>query len=163
MILFLLLRSVFIPIRLILTILMSILWAVGFLILLFQFYIGMGIYWIIPILLFSLLMGLGMDYDIFLVSRIKEEVGRGRSDEDAIVRSVEKTGLVITACGLILAAALGTLMLSSSYILIESGFTLSLAILLDTFLVRIFLVPSIMMVLKKWNWWPSKPKVVEEL
>jgi RND superfamily putative drug exporter len=142
---------------------MSILWSVGLLTIIFQFGIGIGIYWMIPILLFSLLMGLGMDYDIFLVSRIKEEVGRGKSDEDAIVKSVERTGLVITACGLILASALGTLMLSSSYILIESGFTLSVAIILDTFLVRIFLVPSIMMLLKRWNWWPGKPRVVEEL
>lgn len=162
-ILFILLRSVFIPVRLIITILMSILWSVGLLTIIFQFGIGIGIYWMIPILLFSLLMGLGMDYDIFLVSRIKEEVGRGKSDEDAIVKSVERTGLVITACGLILASALGTLMLSSSYILIESGFTLSVAIILDTFLVRIFLVPSIMMLLKRWNWWPGKPSVVEEL
>ena len=163
LILLVLLRSVLIPVRLIFTILMSVAWAIGSLVLLFQFTMGTYIYWIIPILLFSLLMGLGMDYDIFLVSRIKEEVGRGASDEEATIRGVESTGQVITACGLILASALATLITSTNLILVESGFTLSIAIIYDTFLVRIFLVPSIMMLLKKWNWWPSYPKVREEI
>jgi RND superfamily putative drug exporter len=156
LVLLFLLGSIFTPLRLILTILMSIIITLGVLVITVQIGLNLPIYWVVPTLLFSTLMGLGMDYDIFLVSRIREEVERGKTDEEAIVEAVERTGLVITACGAIMSAALGTLIISSLLVLQEVGFTLAFAIALDAFIVRIFLVPSIMMLMKKWNWWAPK-------
>jgi len=106
-----------------------------------------------PMILFIILMGLGMDYDIFLVTRIREEVLKGKTDEDAIVTAVERTGGIITACGIIMAGAFASLMLSTMGLLQEFGFGLSFAIIIDAMLVRIYLVPAIMVLLKKWNWW----------
>jgi len=104
-------------------------------------------------ILFIILMGLGMDYDIFLVTRIREEVAKGKTDEEAIVTAVERTGGIITACGVIMAGAFASLMLSTMGLLQEFGFALSFAIIVDAMLVRIYLVPAIMVLLKKWNWW----------
>ena len=98
-------------------------------------------------------MGLGMDYDIFLMTRVKEEVMKGKSDEEAIAHAVEYTGSIITICGVIMAGAFGTMMLSSMGMLQEFGFGLCFAILIDATIVRIYLVPAIMILLKKWNWW----------
>lgn len=157
LILLFLLGSVFLPLRLILTILMSIAWTLGLVNIIANDLLNIKVYWIAPIMLFSLLMGLGMDYDIFLVTRIREEVERGASDDYAIIKAVETTGTVITICGTIMAVALGSLLFSSLLFLQEIGGTLALAILLDAFIVRIILVPSIMSIMKKWNWWAPKP------
>ena len=156
-VLLLLLRSVFTPIRLIITIVMSIIWALGALVLVAQVMEGVPIYWVTPIVVFNGLIGLGMDYDIFLISRMKEEVDKGLGDEEAIIKAVEVTGTVITLCGSVMAASLATLMLSRVLILREVGFAFSLAIFLDAFLVRVLLVPSIMVLMKKWNWWAPWP------
>jgi RND superfamily putative drug exporter len=104
-------------------------------------------------ILFVIAMGLGMDYDIFLTTRIREEVSKGKSDEKAILTAVERTGGIITACGLIMAGAFGSMMLSSTSLLQEFGFGLFFVILIDAMLVRIYLVPAIMLLLQKWNWY----------
>ncbi|MGB9728702.1 MAG: MMPL family transporter [Thermoprotei archaeon] len=165
-VLLLALRSIFTPLRLILTILMSISWTLGIIVLLLQIHFSLPIYWALPIFLFMSIIGLGIDYDIFLVTRTKEEVTKGIPDEEAIVTSVETTGTAITICGMIMASAFATLLISSVLMLKEIGFTLSLAVTLDAFIVRILLVPSIMMLMKKWNWWlpkltSSHPKIWE--
>lgn len=147
--LILLLRVLIAPVMLIITILMSIAWGLGALTLLFQHYLGYGVYWVVPIFLFSVLLGLGMDYNIFLISRVKENIHKGMDYRDAIVTSVERTGLVITACGLIMAAALGSLLISSIITLKEIGFVLMFTILCDACLVMIFLTPSILAILKR--------------
>jgi RND superfamily putative drug exporter len=152
-ILLLVLGSVLIPLRLMLTILLSISWTLALAFMIFTWWLSIPVLWILPILLFVILMGLGMDYDIFLMTRVKEEVMRGKSDEDAIAHAVEHTGGIITICGVIMAGAFGTMMLSSTGLLEEFGFGLSFAILLDAIIVRIYLVPAIMVLLKKWNWW----------
>ncbi len=147
------LGSVILPIRSILTILLSISWTLAVVILLFQFGLGMPVVYMLPLMLFILLLGLGLDYDIFVVTRIREEVKKGKSTDDAIVKAVERTGGIITVCGLIMGGSLGTLMLSSSSMMQQFGFGLLFAIFLDAMVVRIFLVPAIMSMLGKWNWW----------
>jgi RND superfamily putative drug exporter len=112
-------------------------------------------------------MGLGVDYDIFLVSRIREEVMKGRSDEDAIEHAVKATGTIITLCGAVMASAFGSMMISSSLELKEFGFVLCFAIILDATLMRLVIVPAIMVLMKKYNWWmpfdkPKKPAVMVE-
>ena len=78
-------------------------------------------------------------------------------DKEAIAEGLSKTGRIITGAGVIMMIAFGGLMLSSSYLLMQFGFVLSFAILLDTFVVRSLLVPAIMSFAEKYNWWPSVP------
>lgn len=149
-VLYLLLRGGVAALSLLLAIGTSILWALAALVLVFQYGVGVDIYWLTPIMLVTTILGLGMDYGVFLSSRIKEEMVKGASKDDAILTAVETTGLVITACGLIMAAAFGSLMLSSFKMLQEMGFALASAVLLDTFLVRTLFLPSILKVVR-WN------------
>ena len=151
------LGAVISPLRSIITILLSISWTLAVMVLLFQYGLGQDILWIVPMVLLVVCLGLGMDYDILLTTRIREEIAKGKSNNDAIVYSVEKTGGIITACGFIMAAAFGSMMLSSGYLLKEFGFALMFAILLDAMFVRIYLVPAIMSLLGKWNWWAPAP------
>jgi RND superfamily putative drug exporter len=147
------LGSILVPLRLIMTILLSISWTVAMTVVIFQIWLQIPILWLMPWILFVIAMGLGMDYDIFLTTRIREEVAKGKTDKDAIVTAVEKTGGIITAAGLVMAGAFATMMLSSLGLLQEFGFALAFVILLDAMIVRIYLVPSVMILLQKWNWW----------
>ncbi len=152
-VLFFVLRSVMIPLRLIFTIMLSITWTLALTMLVFQIVMDMPVIWLMPLVLFVILMGLGMDYDIFLCTRIREEVLKGKTDEQAIMTAVERTGGIITICGGIMAGAFGSMMLSHMGLTQEFGFGLGFAILIDATVVRIYLVPAIMVLLKKWNWW----------
>lgn len=152
-ILVLLLRSIFTPARLVFTLLISISWTLAAFILVFQYWMHVSVSWILPIILFCVLMGLGVDYDIFLVSRIREEVFKGKGEEEAIKQAVESTGTIITLCGAVMASAFGSMVLSSMLELKEFGFVLCLAIILDATLMRLVIVPSIMVLMKKYNWW----------
>lgn len=116
------LGSVLIPARLVLTVLMNVVWTIAITMVIFQYIDGVPVLWMIPLILFVVAMGLGMDYDIFLTTRIREEVTRGKTDEQAILTAVERTGGIITACGLVMAGAFGTMMLSSTALLREFGF-----------------------------------------
>jgi RND superfamily putative drug exporter len=147
------LGSVINPLRSILTILLSISWTLVVTMVVFEYVFGQTIMWMVPLILLAVCLGLGMDYDLLLTTRVREETRRGRSNEDAIVYAVERTGGIITACGLIMAGAFGTMMLSQGWLLREFGFALMFAILLDAMVVRTYLVPAIMSLLGKWNWW----------
>jgi len=153
LVLLVVLGSVLIPLRLIITILISISWTIALTMLVFIHLVGAPILWMMPMVLFVVCMGLGMDYDIFLTTRIREEVSKGKSDKEAIVEAVERTGKIITICGLIMAGAFATMMLSSTALLQQFGFALAFAILLDATIVRIYLVPAIMVLLEGYNWW----------
>ncbi len=151
------LGSVLIPIRAILTILLSVSWTLGLTILLFHVWKGYDIIFILPLALFVMAMGLGMDYDIFIITRIREEVARGKTDREAIAEATTRTGGIISACGIVMAGAFATLMLNPSPFLQEIGFALAFAILLDSMVVRIYLVPAIMVLAGKSNWWAPGP------
>jgi len=153
LVLLVVLGSVLIPLRLIITILLSISWTIALTMLVFIYVVGSPILWMMPMILFVVCLGLGMDYDILLTTRIREEVAKGKSDKEAIVEAVERTGKVITICGFIMAGTFATMMLSSTALLQQFGFALAFAILLDAIIVRIYLVPAIMVLLKGYNWW----------
>ncbi len=153
LVLMLVLGSLLIPLRLVLTVLLSVSWTIAMTMIIFQFVNGVPVLWMMPLILFVVAMGLGMDYDIFLTTRIREEVAKGKTDEEAIMTAVERTGGIITACGLVMAGAFGSMMLSSTALLQEFGFGLSFAILLDAMIVRIYVVPAVMLMLQKWNWY----------
>ncbi|MDR2846198.1 MAG: MMPL family transporter, partial [Candidatus Methanoplasma sp.] len=117
--------------------------------------------WIIPIILLVICLGLGMDYDILLTTRIKENVQhKGMSNDEAITAAVTHSGSVITICGLIMGGAFGTLMLSGTVMLQEFGFALCFAIIVDALLVRTYIVPAAMHLLGDWNW--KGPKFLQK-
>ena len=147
------LGSVFTPIRLIFTILLSISWAMAATVYFFKTYFSTELIWILPIMLLVIMVGLGLDYDIFLVTRIREYVAGGARDEEAIETAVERTGGIITVTGLVTAGAYGTMMLSQIPMLQQLGLAIFIVVLLDATLTRIYLVPSIMMMMKRLNWW----------
>ena len=151
------LGSIFTPIRLIFTILLSISWAMAAVIYIFHTYIGMELIWILPIMLLVIMLGLGLDYDIFLVTRIREYVVGGSRDDEAIETAVERTGGIITATGLVTAGAFGTMMISQIPMLQQLGLAFFVVVLLDATLTRVYLVPSIMRHMKRLNWWAPGP------
>ena len=147
------LGSIFTPLRLIFTILLSISWAMAAVIYIFHTYVGMELIWILPIMLLVIMLGLGLDYDIFLVTRIREYVVGGSKEDEAIETAVERTGGIITATGLVTAGAFGTMMISQIPMLQQLGLAFFIVVLLDATLTRVYLVPSIMRHMKRLNWW----------
>jgi uncharacterized membrane protein YdfJ with MMPL/SSD domain len=111
--------------------------------------------YMIPIFLFVILVALGADYNIFLVSRIREEAEQ-RSIKEAVARAVANTGGVITACGIILAGTFATLMTSSLQVVFQMGAAIAIGVLIDTFIVRALLVPCLAALAGRWSWWPSR-------
>ncbi len=150
------LGSIFTPLRLIFTILLSISWAMAAVIYIFHTYIGMELIWILPIMLLVIMLGLGLDYDIFLVTRIREYVVGGAKEDEAIETAVERTGGIITATGLVTAGAFGTMMLSQIPMLQQLGLAFFIVVILDATLTRVYLVPSIMRHMKRLNWWAPR-------
>lgn len=160
-VLFFLFGSYFTPLRLILTIGLSVLFTLGMVHIIYGFGLGVPILWLLPIMMFSILMGLGLDYDIFLVSRIKEYCQAGMTDKDAIAHALHHTSTIITSCGLVMAAAFSSLMFSNIWHINELGFAFTLSILIDATFVRLILVPSIMILLEKFNW--TGPKRLQKV
>ncbi len=151
--LFFVMKSYTIPFRSVLTVLMSICWTLALTTLLFVNVLGGEVLWLIPLILLVICLGLGMDYDILLTTRIKENVkARGMSNDEAIHQAVVHTGSVITICGLIMGGAFGTLMLSGMTMMQQFGFALCFAILIDALVVRTYIVPAVMHLLGDWNW-----------
>jgi RND superfamily putative drug exporter len=146
------LRSVLIPVRLIVTILMSNVWAIALTMVVFGVLGGQPIINDLPIFLIVLMMGLGMDYELFLVTRIRELRGRGHGEQEAVAHAVARTGRVITAAGLIMAGSLGAMTLSSTLMLQEYGLGLGAAVLFDATLVRLLLVPASLTLLHRYRW-----------
>src|SRR5467141_1216310 len=137
----------------ILSIGLSITWAYAATLLFFNNVLQSGVLFIIPLILFLLLYGIGMDYNIFILTRIREEAQKGKETRQAVVDAVDRTGGIITALALILAGALGSLLLSSNRLLEGFGFAIALAVVLDAMVVRTYLVPAIMSLLGPRAWW----------
>jgi RND superfamily putative drug exporter len=106
-----------------------------------------------PMTLFAVLFGLSMDYEVFLVSRIREEYLRTGDNSDAVARGLSVTSRVISAAAAIMIAVFLAFAVSDQRIVKEFGIGLAVAIFLDATLVRLVLVPSLMQLMGKWNWW----------
>ena len=154
-------RSIVLPLKAIVLNLLSIGAAYGLLVVVFKWgageWAGLIAYdqieaWI-PVMLFAVLFGLSMDYEVFLVSRMREEWDNGATNEEAVVLGLTKTGRLVTAAGLIMFAAFTGLVAGSVVGLQQFGFGLAAAILIDVTIVRALLVPSAMQLFGKWNWW----------
>jgi len=115
-----------------------------------------------PVLLFCIAFGLSMDYEVFLVSRIREYwlslPGKTRADNDeAVALGLARTGRVVTAAAVVMSISFAALMAAQVAFMRMFGVGLTLAILVDATLVRMLLVPAFMHVLGRWNWWAPKP------
>jgi RND superfamily putative drug exporter len=152
----LLLRSLVSPLYLVLTVLLSYGATIGIATIVFQgLFHQEALVWWLPPFLFVMLVALGADYNIFLMSRIREEA-QNTDTRDAVGRGLALTGHVITSAGLILAGTFGALMFAPLKGMVQIGFATFVGILIDTFIVRSMLVPSIAVLLGRYNWWPSK-------
>ncbi len=150
-------RSIVLAVKAIILDLISI--AVSFAVLVLVFKFGFGTYqleqleaWVL-VLLFAVLFGLSMDYEIFIVSRMREAWDRGLSNEDSIREGMRNSGTVVTASALIFITALTGLITGHFAGLQELGVGLAAGVLIDATLIRGLLLPSAMVLLGKWNWW----------
>jgi RND superfamily putative drug exporter len=150
------LRSVVAPCYLIASVALSYFAAFGLAVLVFIIGFGhSGVNYILPFLLFVFLMAIGEDYNILLMGRIREEARQGSLDQ-AVSRALVGTGTTITSAGLVLAGTFTALSVASGTIR-DIGIALAAGIVLDTFIVRTLLVPSTVLLLGRWNWWPAGP------
>ena len=155
-ILMLLLRSIVAPVLLVLTTVLSFGTALGVSALVFD-----GIFRFpgadpaVPLYGFVFLVALGIDYNIFLATRVREE-SRLHGTREGVIRGLSATGGVITSAGLVLAATFAALSVIPILFLVQIAFIVAFGVLLDTFLVRAFLVPALMFDIGRPIWWPSK-------
>jgi uncharacterized membrane protein YdfJ with MMPL/SSD domain len=110
-----------------------------------------------PIFLLAVAFGLSTDYGVFLLSRIKEARDRGASDDDAVAIGLERTGRIVTAAALLFCVAIGAFATSKMIFIKELGLGIAFAVLVDATIVRALLVPSLMELLGRWNWWAPRP------
>ncbi len=155
-----LMRSLVAPLYLIASVAISYLAALGLITIIFINIGGShGIVFLLPFLMFIFLLALGEDYNILVMTRIREEA-HGLPLKQAVTKALTTTGTTVTSAGLVLAGTFAVLAIiggkSGGSEIVDIGWGLALGILMDTFLVRTLLVPSIVVLLDKWNWWPSK-------
>jgi uncharacterized membrane protein YdfJ with MMPL/SSD domain len=110
-----------------------------------------------PVLLFAVAFGLSTDYAVFLLSRIKEAREHGLPDRDAVAAGLERTGRIVTAAALLFTVAIGAFATSQIIFIKEVGVGTALAVLIDATIIRALLVPSLMALLGRWNWWAPAP------
>jgi uncharacterized membrane protein YdfJ with MMPL/SSD domain len=164
--LFLMTGSVVLPVKALLMNLLTMCAAFGLLVLIFQdgrfesllSYRGQGALEATqPVLLFCVGFGLSTDYGVFLLTRIKEARDAGAGERESVAIGLERTGRIVTYAALLFCIAIGAFATSQIVFIKEVGVGTALAVLIDAFLVRALLVPSLMALLGKWNWWSPRP------
>jgi uncharacterized membrane protein YdfJ with MMPL/SSD domain len=165
-ILFLMTGSVVLPVKALIMNLLTLSAAFGLLVLIFQdgrlegllaFEAQGALESTQPILLFAVAFGLSTDYGVFLLTRIKEARDGGAGDREAVAVGLERTGRIVTYAALLFCIAIGAFATSEVVFIKELGVGTALAVLIDAFLVRALLVPSLMALLGRWNWWAPRP------
>ena len=126
----------------------------GLSVLIWQDIFGIQLYWIVLALAVILLLAVGSDYNLLLISRFKEEIGAGLNT--GIIRAMAGSGAVVTAAGLVFAATMASFVFADLRILGQIGTTIALGLLFDTLIVRSFMTPSIAALLGRWFWWPLR-------
>jgi RND superfamily putative drug exporter len=124
----------------------------GLSVLVWQYIFGIQLYWVVLALAVILLLAVGADYNLLLISRFKEEMGAGL--KTGTIRAMAGTGGVVTAAGLVFAATMSSFIFSDLVMLGQIGTTIGLGLLFDTLIVRSFMTPSIATLLGRWFWWP---------
>ena len=126
----------------------------GLSVLIWQDLLGIQLYWIVLALAIILLLAVGSDYNLLLISRFKEEIGAGLNT--GIIRAMAGSGSVVTAAGLVFAATMASFVFADLLILGQIGTTIALGLLFDTLIVRSFMTPSVAALLGRWFWWPQR-------
>ena len=150
--LFLILGSYVTPVRAILCILMSVVWTLALTFVVFQEILSLPVVWILPIVLFVVLLGLGLDYEIFITTRVRENRVRGMSNDDAIDAAITSASGTISLCALIMGGTFCTLLVGSSSMIQEFGFALGIGIFIDGLFMVTYVGPALMHLLGEWSW-----------
>ena len=135
------------------TVLVSLGASFGLSVLVWQYLLGIQLHWMVMVMSVILLLAVGSDYNLLLVSRFKEEIGGGL--KTGIIRAMAGTGSVVTSAGLVFAFTMASFAFSDLRIMAQSGTTLALGLLFDTLIVRSFMTPAIAALLGRWFWWPQ--------
>jgi putative drug exporter of the RND superfamily len=125
----------------------------GISVLIWQDLLGIQVQWLVMLMSVIILLAVGSDYNLLLVSRFKDEIHAGL--KTGIIRSMAGTGGVVTSAGLVFAATMAGMMYSDLTVLAQMGSTIAIGLLVDTFIVRSLLMPSIATMLGRWFWWPK--------
>jgi RND superfamily putative drug exporter len=168
LVLFLLTGSVILPLKAVLTNLFSISASFGAMVWIFQEghfsqllgFSAQSIDPSIPVILFSIVFGMSMDYEVLLISRIQEEYRRTGDNQAAVAMGLEKSGRLITGAAAIMVAVFLAFALANVVIIKAIGVGLAIAIAVDATIVRILIVPSVMRILGRANWWAPKPLAI---
>jgi putative drug exporter of the RND superfamily len=126
----------------------------GLSVLVWQYIVGTQLHWVVLVMSLIVLLAVGSDYNLLLVSRMKEEIAAGINT--GIIRAMGGTGKVVTAAGLVFAFTMGSMIVSDLRVLGQVGTTIGLGLLFDTLVVRAFMMPSIAALLGRWFWWPQR-------
>jgi putative drug exporter of the RND superfamily len=165
-------KSVLVPIKAIIMNTLSVSATFGLIVLVFQHGVGAQIFGLdgptsaifvaVPVLVFAVVFGLSMDYEVFLLSRIKEAFDRSGRNTEATMEGLSATASVITSAALIMIMVFGIFAFARVLAMQLMGFGLAVAVLLDATVIRMVLVPAFMQAMGRWNWWPGikriKPK-----
>ena len=159
-------RSLLVPVKAVALNLLSVAAAFGALVFVFQDGHGVrllglpgpvdGVFPIVPVLVFCSVFGLSMDYEVFLVARVREERRAGRSEDDAIVEGVARTGPLITNAALVMIAVFASFMLGGFVLMKMLGFALAVAVFVDATLIRLVIGPALLQLAGRYNWWPGE-------
>ncbi len=146
-------RSVVAAVVIVGTVLLSLGASFGLSVLLWQYILGMKLHWMVLAMAIILLLAVGSDYNLLLISRFKEEIHAGL--KTGTIRAMAGSGSVVTAAGLVFAATMGTFAFSPLKVMAQVGTTIALGLLFDTLIVRSFMTPSLATLLGRWFWWPQ--------
>jgi RND superfamily putative drug exporter len=161
-------RSVLVPVKAVALNLLSVSAAFGAVVLVFQE--GWGAAWVglegptgglfpaVPLLVFAIVFGLSMDYEVFLVARVAEARRAGLPESQALAEGMARTGGLITSAAAIMVAVFGSFALGDLLLVRILGFALAVAVLLDATLIRIAVGPALLCLAGRWNWWPGSPR-----
>ncbi|MCW2626404.1 MMPL family transporter [Mycobacterium sp.] len=147
-------RSVIAAVVIVGTVLLSLGASFGLSVLIWQHIIGVELHWMILPMSVIILLAVGSDYNLLLVSRFKEEIHAGL--KTGIIRSMAGTGAVVTSAGLVFAFTMMSMVVSDLRVVGQVGTTIGLGLLFDTLVVRSFMTPSIAALLGRWFWWPQR-------
>jgi RND superfamily putative drug exporter len=136
------------------TVLLSLGTSFGLSVLIWQHILGMQLHWMILAMSVIILLAVGSDYNLLLVSRFKEEIHAGINT--GIIRSMGGTGSVVTSAGLVFAFTMMSMVVSNLVVVGQVGTTIGLGLLFDTLIIRSFMTPSIAALMGRWFWWPQR-------
>ena len=162
-------KSVLVPIKAIIMNTLSVSATFGLIVLVFQHGVGAQIFGLdgptsaifvaVPVLVFAVVFGLSMDYEVFLLSRIKEAFDRSGRNTEATMEGLSATASVITSAALIMILVFGIFAFARVLAMQLMGFGLAVAVLLDATVIRMVLVPAFMQAMGRWNWWPGVKRI----